>query len=557
MKNIYKNSGIEISTDIVDRKWIDVNIPCKKACPIMTDIPGYIQAIMEGDFERAYRINRRDNVLPSILGRVCHRPCESACRHGWDGLGDPVSICFLKRSSADLGFETSYPKIAPNGKSICIVGSGPAGLTAANDLALLGYEVTVLEQFQKTGGMLRYGLPQFRLPHDIVDQDVESIIRLGVKIETGKRIEGEAEFKNLTSQYDAVILAGGCMLAKELDIPGLDSKGSFYGLDFMMKANLEQINYPVRKVVVIGGGFTAVDCARIAYRLGAEKISIAFLFTRDMMGAGAHEIDAMEAEGVEFAFLVTPVAVESKDGRVIRLRLSRNQLQPDKSVKTIADSEFIIDADTIVFAIGQKEEREILGKLLSQPADNFFLAGDFRYGAATVIEAAADGRKTAREVHRFLTALHGYEDRVRIQPVEQTGRERNDDFIPLQPMDELPLSQRRNKNAEVELGFSKEKALIEARRCYLCHFNFQIDIASCIYCLACIDVMPVDCIKMAKDIEVSEDGSLNYVDTSSWSEVQAIAIDNNKCIRCGNCYRVCPVECISISRYELETVPVD
>ena len=166
-----------VSTDILDRKWIDVNIPCQAACPIMTDIPGYIQAIMQGDYERAYKINRMDNVLPSVLGRVCHRPCEAVCRHGRDGLGDPVAICYLKRSAADFGLKELTPNITPNGKTVCIIGAGPSGLTTANDLALRGYEVTILEQYEEPGGMLRYGIPQFRLPLNVLADDVIELER--------------------------------------------------------------------------------------------------------------------------------------------------------------------------------------------------------------------------------------------------------------------------------------------------------------------------------------------------------------------------------------------
>lgn len=541
------------STDLLDRKWIDVNIPCKAACPIMTDIPGYIQAFKNGDYERAYLINRRDNVIPSILGRVCHRPCESACRHGWDGLGDPVSICFLKRSSADFGFVELKKQFALNGKTVCVIGAGPAGLTAANDLAIHGYEVTILEQYQEPGGMLRYGLPEFRLPHDIVEKDIQSIANLGVKFKTNEKLAG-FDVEKLAGKYDAVVVAGGCLLPKKLDIPGLESSGCFYGLEFMMAANQDQINYPVKKVVVIGGGFTAVDCARIAYRLGAEKITIAFLFTRDMMSAGKHEIVAMEAEGIEFSFLVTPMSILAKNGKTTGIQFSRNRLLADKTVKTITGSEFVIEADTVVFAIGQKEDGDLFTSSKGRNEKNVFLAGDFRNGASTVIEAAADGRRAAREVHRYFSNIKSFQEVVQIEKTDETGRVRDYDYIERLPMDELPLIERRNKTAEVELGFSEEQALIEARRCYLCHFNFQIDITRCIYCLACIDVMPLDCIQMAKDIEIDADGNLNYIETKNWNEVQAITIDNNKCIRCGNCYRACPVGCISISRYSLEVV---
>ncbi|OQX86712.1 hypothetical protein B6D60_05650 [candidate division KSB1 bacterium 4484_87] len=540
-----------ISTDIIDRKWIDVNIPCKNACPIRTDIPGYIQAIMDGDYEKAYLINRRDNVLPSILGRVCHRPCESACRHGRDGYGDPVSICFLKRSAADYGMKPLDIEITPNGKTVAVIGSGPSGLTAANDLAQLGYAVTVFEQFDEPGGMLRYGLPEFRLPVDIVHQDVQSILDFGVELKTGIRVAGNDKLKQLAGEFDAVVVAGGCMAPKTLDLPGIEAKGSFYGLEFMMAGNLGEIDYPIRNVVVIGGGFTAVDCARLAFRLGAEKITVAFLYTKEMMSAGAHEIEAMEAEGVEFAFLVTPNAIVEKNGRVSGLRMLRNELLQGRSIKTIPDSDFVIDVDTVVFAIGQKGESDVIEDDERQKIPNLFLAGDFRNGASTVIEAAADGRKTAREVHTFLSGKE-FQEYVRIEPAAGTGRKREFDFIPRQPMDELPLRERRDKTKEVELGFSQERALIESRRCYLCHYNFQIDISRCIYCMACIDVMPVDCIKMATNIEIADDGNLIYQETKEWSEVQAIVIDNNKCIRCGNCYRACPVNCITISKYSLE-----
>ncbi|NOZ60795.1 MAG: FAD-dependent oxidoreductase [Calditrichaeota bacterium] len=540
-----------ISTDIIDRKWIDVNIPCKNACPIRTDIPGYIQAIMDGDYEKAYLVNRRDNVLPSILGRVCHHPCESACRHGWDGNGDPVSICFLKRSAADYGMKPVEIEIVPNGKTVAIIGSGPSGLTAANDLAQLGYAVTIFEQFDEPGGMLRYGLPEFRLPRDIVQQDVQSILDFGVELKTNIRVAGNEKLKQLADEFDAVVVAGGCMAPKTLDLPGIGAKGSFYGLEFMMAGNQEKIDYPIRNVIVIGGGFTAVDCARLAYRLGAEKITIVFLYTREMMSAGPHEIEAMEAEGVEFAFLVTPNVVLEKNGKVTGLRLLRNELLQSRSIKTIPDSDFEIEADTIVFAIGQKGETDVVDPEEKEKIPNLFFAGDFRNGASTVIEAAADGRKMAREVHTVLSGKK-FEEYVKIEPAAGTGRKREFDFIPRQPMDELPLRERRDKTKEVELGFSQEKALVESRRCYLCHYNFQIDISRCIYCLACIDVMPVDCIKMATNIEIADDGNLIYEETKKWSEVQAIVIDNNKCIRCGNCYRACPVNCITISKYSLE-----
>jgi formate dehydrogenase major subunit len=288
--------------------------------------------------------------------------------------------------------------------------------------------------------------------------------------------------------------------------------------------------------------------------LGAKHVTLAYRRTKDDMYVSAHELVAMEAEDIHLFFLVSPVSIESKDGHTTGIRFVHNSIKENRSITPIEGSEFLMEADTIIFAIGQKAEEEIVGNDKREPRDNFFIAGDFRNGASTVIEAAADGRKVAREIHKFLSNVKNIQDNVTIDEVQETGRNRDYDFIPRQRMDETPLYERRIKNKEVELGFSKETSLIESRRCYLCHYNFQIDIKRCIYCLACIDVMPVDCIKMAKDIQITEDGDLHYIETNRWDEVQAITIDNNKCIRCGNCVRACPVDCISISKYNLEIV---
>jgi formate dehydrogenase major subunit len=542
------------STDILDQKWIDVNIPCRTACPIMTDIPGYIQAIMEGDYETAYLINRKDNVLPGILGRVCNRPCEPQCRHGWDGLGDPVSICFLKRSAADFGFKSLKMKIKSNGKKVGIIGAGPAGLTAANDLALKGYRVTILEQFNQPGGMLRYGIPQFRLPYDVVAKDVKSITDLGVELITNSRVGGQEHIQGLKNEYDAVLMAGGCMLPKSINIKGLENKGVLWGLDFMISANNEELDEPMEKVVVIGGGFTAVDCTRMAYRLGAKHITLAYRRTKDDMYVTPHELEAMEAEGIHLSFLISPIEIKENGEGIKGIRFIRNAIEKDRSIKPIPGSEFLLEADTVIFAIGQEAEEDVFSKDNAKSSGNLFLAGDFRNGSSTVIEAAADGRKIAMEIHKFLSGKKALTEVVNIEEVTKTGRERSYDFIHRQPMEETPLFERTIKNKEVELGFSQEKSLIEARRCYLCHYNFQIDIERCIYCLACMDVMPVNCIMMAKDIQVTEGGDLNYIETKNWHEVIAIAIDNNQCIRCGNCVRACPVDCISISKYQKEVM---
>ena len=549
-----------LSTDILDRKWIDVNIPCQSACPIMTDIPGYIEAIIHKDYEKAYKINRLDNIFPGALGRVCHRPCESVCRHGREGLGDPVQICFLKRSASDFGAKPLDLEITPNGKNICIIGAGPSGLTAANDLAILGYSVTVFEQYEEPGGMMRYGIPQFRLPYDVVRNDIKSITDLGVVIKTNTRIDKWDALDKLKKEYHAVIISGGCMLPTKFPLPGMEADGVYWGLDYMMQANRNELDLKPKNVVVIGGGFTAVDCARTSYRLGAENTTIAYRRTREYIQfSGEEELEHLYEEGIDLQLQMSPVRVVEKDGKVIGIELIKNEIGEGGKMSPIEGSEVIIDADTVILAIGQKAE-DIDGvedKDASVPdtSGNLFLAGDFRNGSGTVIEACADGRKVGQEVHEMLADVK-FEEVVEIAEVsvKDIPRTRADDFILPEKMPTIPVSER-DKTAEVETGLVNEQAETEAHRCYLCHYNFQIDLDRCIYCMKCIDVMPVDdCIKLAKDIKVTEDGNIFYEPTKKWSEVEAITIDNDECIRCGNCLKACPVNCISVSKYELKTI---
>jgi formate dehydrogenase major subunit len=446
-------------------------------------------------------------------------------------------------------------EIKSNGKKVCIIGAGPAGLTAANDLALKGYQVTILEQFDQPGGMLRYGIPQFRLPYDVVAKDVKSITDMGVTIKTNLRIKDVREIEKLRKVYDAVILAGGCANPKRINIPGIDGKGVYWGLDFIIAANREELDIPLGNVIVIGGGFTAVDCTRMSFRLGAKTITLACRRMKKDMYVGAHEIEVMESEGIDTISLVSAVTVLANvEGVVTGVKFIHNSIDEDRSITPIAGSEFIMEGDTVIFAVGQEADEKVAESESVELKDNFSVAGDFRNGSSTVIEAVADGRNVASKAHMQLSNIKGFQDTIHISEVKDTGRKRDYDFIPVQPMDTTPMCDRPIMNREVETGYSKEKSVIEAKRCYLCHYNFQIDIKRCIYCLACIDVMPVDCIKMAKDIEVTEDGNLNYVETKNWSEVEAITIDNDKCIRCGNCVRACPVDCISISKYKLEVV---
>lgn len=548
MKIENNNKESYISTNKRDIEAMAVNIPCREACPAHTDIPGYIQAMMEGDYRTAYKINRWDNVLPGVLGRVCSRPCEKACRHGWEGLGDSVSICFLKRAATDFGLEYIWEETKCNGRTVCIVGAGPAGLSVANELVLKGYVVTIIDKFDQPGGMLRYGIPRFRLPDDVITKDVQSIINLGVTIENNVEIKSEVDVDKLKSKYDAVVVAIGCMVPKTLNISGVESKEVVLGLNFMISVNKNEFCKSINNVVVIGGGFTAVDCARMCYRLGAQKVTLVYRRKVEDMNIETHEYEVMKEEGVEFCFLASPICIENSNGVATGVRFISNSLTKERSIRPIPDSEFVLEADFVIFAIGQMVNNDIAKIESSEEKNNCFYAGDCRNGTTTVIDAIADGKKVANKVDKFLSNTIKTENVVHISKAGKTGRKREYDFIPIQKMNTIALGGKHQKEVEVETGYSRETSTLEAKRCYLCHYNFQIDINRCICCVACTDAKPLDCIKMVKNIKVVSDGDLEFVETKNWGEVESLIIDGKNCIRCGECMKACPVDCISISK---------
>lgn len=521
-------------------------VPCQAACPIQTDVPGYIEAIREGDMDLAYAINRRDNVFPGVLGRVCHRPCEPACRHGREGLGRPVQICFLKRSASDVAANKQAPTPAPNnGKRICVIGSGPSGLTAANDLALAGCSVTVLEQFDVPGGMMAFGIPEFRLPRSVVQEDIQSILDLGVELRTGERIENKKTLKALQKEYDAVIVAGGCMLATPPQLPGEELDECWLGLDYMMKANQGQLASHSGEVVVIGGGFTAVDCARTALRLGAAKVTLVYRRTQKQLRVGPNEIRALEEEGVECRFLATPKAIEGEHA-VERIHFETTAVDAAGNIILSTEPGFTLEASRVILAIGQVSEDWVSAKATRE---NLFITGDFRDGSGTVIEACAAGRKTARKIlcKLDLPPKSPPLEEV-IVPAHEWKRCLADNHIALQPVKAEPLQTRMHQHLEVEKGLSRDEAYEEARRCYLCQYRFEIDPDLCIYCLKCIDAAPVDCIHLTLDDPKEAEGRLHFKATKSSNQARSIVVDYDACVRCGDCVRVCPVDCISVKK---------
>ncbi len=565
---------IRYSAEPEDFNYMDVNVPCQAACPAATNIPAYIRALFEGRYDGSYSINHMANILPGVLGRVCSRPCEDKCRHGEPELGRPVNICHIKRAAADLRRKGPPPEpgpLAPLGKKVAVVGAGPAGLAAAHDLCTLGVAVTLFEAFEKGGGMLRYGIPEFRLPREVLEEEIDYIVRTGAVLKTGVRVGEHVAIEDLIKEYDAVLLAAGCYRSLRLDLPGEELQGVYPGLEFMMQVCTGKPPGIGNRVLVIGAGFTAFDCARSALRLGAEDVTICLRRTEEDLVATKDEVIETKTEGVKIASLMLSRKIVGKERvegvEFVRTRPGEKRGEGKREVLAIEGSEFVLPADCVIVATGQTPEpiRLMVGKkgeeVLKADPDSFassmkglYVAGDYLTGPSTVIEAVGMGRRAAEKIIRDLTGKPFREKIVAMEETEITDRKRAWDYLPRQEMPTVqPVPDRfRTPSTEVETGLSSEQAQEESKRCYLCYLHYEIDISRCIYCRYCIDVAPRDCIKLVKEVKTNEAGAITgFTETTHWAEVNAIVIDNSRCIRCGECMRVCPVNCISVTKVEL------
>jgi formate dehydrogenase major subunit len=526
-------------------------------------------------------MNLRDNVFPAVLGRVCTRPCEPACRHGWEGLGQPVAICFAKRSADDFAAHRKPVVLEPwfdaTGKSVGVVGGGVAGLTVARQLALLGHQATVYERHRRAGGMMVQGIPSFRLPRDVVEREIRQVEACGVTIRCGVDVGGDCTLAALVAEHDAVVIAAGTYRPHTPDLPGKDLRGIRHGLYFLKAANDGKPDGVGKQVVVVGGGFTAVDCARMAKRLGAETVGMYYRRSREEMYITPGEIEDMEDEGIGFEILCIPLGYEGSHGQLEAVRFARARLgDPDASGRrqphAIPGSEFKVAADTVLLCTGQTPDlswidealRDTLveeGRRLRRPGPHrtahagVFVAGDFATGAVSLIDAIGDAKACARDVDAQLMGEDRLRDILWIEDAATTGRTRELDAIERQPMPRRPVDER-GMDVEVDTGFANEAARTEASRCYLCHYKFEIDNDLCIYCDRCLKVKPREnCIVRVDTLTLAEDGRITgYQRSTRSANYNLLFIDQKECIRCGACAEVCPVECISLQRVSPRTV---
>lgn len=625
---------VPIQVEIPDNDYWRRQIKCQDACPVGTDARGYVRAIATGDFAGAYLIARGPNPLASICGRVCAAPCEAACRRG--AIDQAVSIRALKRFAAEkfaaglleremrkpidlirrvLSFRDRRQCSSPEelaamsmirgdfdgppaeGQKVAIIGSGPAGLAAAHDLALMGLQPIVFEMEPIPAGMLAVGIPEYRLPRDLIEAEVEVIRSLGVEFVCNTRVGRDITLQELRDAHRATVIAVGAKCSRSIPIKGAEGRGVFGGVEFLRDVALQDLSEAStlsrlgKKVVVIGGGNVAFDVSRTVVRqiqydvsrtaLRQEQVAevhLCCLESLDEMPADDVEIIEGAEEGVQLHPSLGPEAVlRNASGGVSAVKFKRclsvfdqgGRFAPkfdDNDVTTIA-------ADTVVWAIGQqsdisfiepesKIDRDDRGNIkcdsetLVTTAPDVFLAGDIACGPMLLIDAVASGKKCARSIYSFITghSLRQNEKFVQVH-VPDFVRERDYEKLPRAAVPTASVQQRKNSQASmVELGYDDQSAVTEACRCLDCGVNTIFDSEKCILCGGCADVCPELCLRLVScDRLVGDDGLAQLVQArygeANLAGMSAIVKDEEKCIRCSLCADRCPVGAITMERF--------
>ena len=550
---------------MVDREWLATNFPCMMACPAGTNAGRYVSLIAEGRFEEAYRYARGPNPLASVCGRVCAHPCETACRRG--AIDRPISIRALKRFLTErYGPESRTPidpaprRVAANGFKVAIVGSGPVGLAATYDLALLGYSVTIFEAAPVAGGMLHLGIPDYRLPRVVVEAQIREILNAGdVTLLLNRAAGRDFTVASLRAEgFDAVVLAVGAHRSRDLSIPGVELDGVHKGIEFLLNANLGYRFDIGQRVVVIGGGNVAMDVARSAVRevlrqhqgeleshtpsqenvaavatremvdvslsalrMGAREVNIVCLERREQMPAASEEIEEAEIEGVHMHDGQGPVRVIGRDGKVTGLETIRAisvfDAQGRFNPVFQEGSESTIECDTVILAIGQAPRLDFLTpedgveisprgliatdrQTLMTSAPGVFAGGDCVFGPRLIIDSVGDGKRIAAGIDRYLTGRTRPEPEIGIEALPHHKMFADYMEIARQPIPTVPIN-RRTGVTEVEEVLGEAAAMLEARRCLRCWVNTvfegsEPDGSQCILCGGCVDVCPERCIQL-------------------------------------------------------------
>ncbi len=564
-----------------DGEYFHQVVDCQWACPAHTDVPEYIRLIAQGRFDDAYMLNRVSNIFPAILGRVCDRPCEPACRR--TRVEDkPVAICRLKRVAADnrTNIEARLPS-APkqmNGKRIALVGAGCASLAVANDLIPLGYECVMFEALDQPGGLMRTNIPKFRLPPDVLDEEIGYIVDMGVDLRLSSPIKSMRAL--LDEGYDAIFVGTGAPKGKELNLPGRhDTDRIHIGITWLESVAFDHIKSIGKKVLIIGVGNTAMDCCRTSLRLGADDVKVMARKPRQFFKASDWELEDAEEEQVEIIVNHSPKEFVTEGGKLKGMTFDKMEYDIDDNGRitdTRTVGEVFFPCDDVVLAIGQENAFPWVERDLGMEFDQWdvpvvdavtfqstvpgvFFGGDSAFGPKNIIWAVEHGHQAAISIHKYCND----EDLNKRLPrgvslastkmgIHEWSYSNDFDEASRRLMPHVDLKKRFKKlNIEVELGFTAEQVATEVERCLNCDIQTVFTADLCIECDACIDICPVDCLTMTENAEREElvknleAPVLNpeqplYVSAPLKQTGRVMVKDENLCVHCSLCAERCP-----------------
>lgn len=583
-------------TDIKDPEYFHKVVDCQYACPAHTPVPQYIRLIAAERYSEAYMINWESNVFPGVLGRTCDRPCEPACRRG-RVEEEPVAICRLKRVAADYkgDVKSMMPKgpFPSNGKKVALIGGGPASLTVARDLAPLGYEIHLFDEQPAGGGMMRSQIPSFRLPESVLDEEVGYILDLGIHTQFHHYVSSMKEM--LAKDYDAIFVGTGAPRGRDLsELPGRKESGANIqiGIEFLANVAFEHTKKIGKKVIVLGGGNTAMDCCRTSLRLGGDEVKVVVRSPKTEMKASPWEIEDAEHEGIPIFENHVPKEFVVKDGKLVGMKFEKVKAVYDekgkRSLVPTGEPEVFIEADDVLIAVGQenafpwierdlgiefdKWEVPVLNKLTFQSSlPKVFFGGDAAMGPKNVITAVAQGHTAAVSIDLFLS---GKDIQDRPSPMTNLIHQKMgihewmyDSAVTPDQRFKVPHAEKakalKDRLMEVELGFNVETAFKEAERCLNCDVQTVFTTDRCIECDACVDICPTACITFTENGE--EEELRNRLSAPAHELTQDLYVsdelktkrvmikDENVCLHCGLCAERCPTAAWDMQKYLYNT----
>jgi NADPH-dependent glutamate synthase beta subunit-like oxidoreductase/ferredoxin len=582
------------ATDVSDPQYYHRVVDCQWACPAHTNVPGYIRLIAQGRFTESYLLNRESNVFPGILGRVCDRPCEPACRRG-RVEEKPVAICRLKRVAADHRDEIkdrlpTAPAVK-NGKRVALIGAGPASLAVANDLLPLGYDVTIFEKNATPGGLMRINIPSFRLPVQVLDEECDYIIDMGARMQYGTAV---TSLKGLLDEgYDAVFVGAGAPKGKELDIPGRwDAPEQVHiGIEFLANVHFGHIEKMGPRVIIIGVGNTAMDCCRTSKRLGATDVKVVARRGRKFFKASPWELEDAEEEQVEIIENHAPKRMVIENGKLVGMEFEVLQWTEDANGKqsSTVRSTTIIPCDQVILAIGQDNAFEFIERDMGVNFDakgmpivsktthqsthpKVFFGGDAAWGPENIIWAVAHGHAAAISIDLECHGKHVDNDRppygmtlVSAKMGMHSWAYDNDyDTSKRAKMQHEDLVTRfKDLHTEVELGFTAEQVATEVGRCLNCDIQTHFTAKSCIECDACVDICPTNCLTIIpEEPEAALRPKLSapaenltqalYVSDALPQTKRVMVKDEDVCVHCGLCAERCPTAAWDMRVFDLK-----